>query len=149
MDRGESVNLIVVSLLVALANPQDPNWMADYGQALQTAREVRKPLLVVLDKTPHEHLRPVSHRTVAPLLKPYVLCRIDISTPYGQKVANAFRATSFPHTAVIDNTGATVLARRQGPLTESAWTTLLTTYQAGRRPLAAPSLMSVPQQCFT
>ncbi|MBW3597753.1 MAG: hypothetical protein KY475_10815 [Planctomycetes bacterium] len=145
------MNLILVSIVATLAAPQGPQWMDNYGQALQTARAARKPLLVVLDTAPpsDERVRSAAHRAADPLLRPYVLCRIDVSTPYGKKMAAAFQAKSFPYTAVIDNTGSVILARRQGVLTEAAWNNLLITYQSGQRRSVSPPMISFPQQCFT
>jgi hypothetical protein len=145
------MNLVLVSLLATLAAPGQ-DWMTDYGQALEAARAARKPLLIVLDNsTPaEENAKPVAHRGVTPLLASYVLCRIDVSTPYGEKVAAAFHAQSFPQTAVIDNRGSVILARRQGTMTEADWTALLTTYETGRRrTISPPAMMSMPQPCFT
>jgi hypothetical protein len=145
------MNAILLSLLATLADPQAGNWMDNYGEALETARTARKPLLVVLDvsTSADESLRPVAHRSVAPLLKSYVLCRVDVSTPYGEKVAAAFEAKSFPYVAVIDNRGSKILARRQGELSQSEWSTLLTNYQAGVRRVVSSPIISMPQQCFT
>jgi hypothetical protein len=151
------MNLILVSLLATLsASPQGSAWMDDYGQALQAARAARQPLLVVIDdhSASDERLRHISHRTEStqsePLLKPYILCRVDVSTPYGKKVADAFRATAFPYTAIIDNTASFVLARRSGAMTPADWSTLLVAHQTGQRPvIAPPPMMWQGAQCFS
>jgi hypothetical protein len=145
------MKVILLSLLATLADPQGPRWMDDYGAALEAARAARQPLLVVLDDSApsDETLRPVSNRGVAPLLKPFVLCRIDVSTPYGQQVAAAFRAKSFPNFAVIDKTGSRILARHQGELSESDWTTLLTAHETDLLRSLSPPMIGIPQQCFT
>jgi hypothetical protein len=144
------MNLMLAAVLATLGGSPEPQWIPDYGEALQVARAARRPLLVVLDHAPpSDKMRPASHRAVAPLLESYVLCRVEVSTPYGKKVADAFRATVFPYAAVIDNTGSRILARRQGELTEASWTTLLTRRQSSRPPVVSSPVFSMPQPCFT
>src|SRR5688572_28686639 len=96
------------------ASPQAPAWKASYGKALQATKENDQPLLVVLDRPNSENARVepklLSEGSVesesADQLKKYQLCHVDVTSDYGKKVAKAFRATSFPHVAIIDKTGS-------------------------------------------
>ena len=54
----------------------------------------------------------------AKLLGAYELCHVDVSTEYGKQVAKAFGATQFPHTAIIDRTGAVVLFKKPGQIAD-------------------------------
>ena len=106
---------LAVSLLTS--TPQPLQWQADYGKALAATRSGDQPLLVVLDKpgTTDKQLDPtlLSQGTIEgqdfELLRPYHLCHVDASTDYGQEVAKAFKADSFPYTAIIDKTGSVVI----------------------------------------
>src|ERR687892_389208 len=99
------LSVTTTTLLLALAAaPNPPQWMNDYGAALRQARAEARPLLVVLEAPAVETnvSTPVSYAaTEAELLGHYKLCRIDVRTPYGKSVAAAFKATAFPHTAII------------------------------------------------
>ncbi len=70
------------------------------------------------------------------MLGNYELCHVDVSTEYGQQVAKAFGATQFPHTAIIDRTGAVVLFKKPGQIAETEWTAALTRYQSGEQTTA-------------
>ena len=70
----------------------------------------------------------------AELLKSYRLCRVDVSTEYGKKVAEAFGATQFPHTAIIDKTGASVLFKKSGQIAGDQWQSTLTKFEKGVQP---------------
>lgn len=130
--------LMSLAALTAAATPSgDAAWEADYGQALEQTREDNRPLLVVLDDPTDE-----SRRLDESLLDPtsgalplggYDLCRVDVSTEYGKRVAEVFRATSFPHVAIIDKTGSVILTRMSGPITETSWKATLARYESGVR----------------
>jgi hypothetical protein len=151
------MNVFLLSLAATLAANAQPEWLDDYGGALHAARTHQRPLLIVLeDSTARVPSRHVSHRPDAqhiPLLEPYVRCRIDVSTPYGRKVADAFRATSFPMTVVIDKTASTIIARKQGFQSAGDWTNFLTNYRTGQapafRPVTTYPAHSSPASCFT
>lgn len=120
----------------------DAEWQANYGKALKATRSDQRPLLVVLDIPANpqasldEELLAVEGEQ-AELLEAYELCHVDVSTDYGKKVAAAFGATQFPHTAIIDRTGAKVIFKKPGQMAPSEWTATLAKYQTGERSLAA------------
>ena len=145
---------VVVSLLAALpeaATPTvAPEWESDYGKALQATRADDRPLLVVLDypsdaassDAQAANTHQVAYRgqedaePAADQLKPYHLCRIDVSTEYGKKVAEVFGVTSFPYTAIIDKSGSVIIYAKNGTLTADQWQNTLLTHKAGERPEA-------------
>jgi hypothetical protein len=130
---------LAVSLLTS--TPQPLEWQNDYGKALAATRSGDQPLLIVLDKpgTTENRLDPtlLSQGTIEgqdfELLRPYHLCHVDASTDYGQEVAKAFKADSFPFTAIIDKTGSVVLFSKAGQMAGDDWQQMLKSFQKGER----------------
>jgi hypothetical protein len=138
--------LATTSLAISalLAAPQQPQWESSYGKALEATREADEPLLIVLDKpnTKDARLSPEllseekAEGSDLALLKPYQLCHVDVTTSYGKKVAKAFHATSFPHVAIIDKTGSTVIFSKTGKIQAEEWQRILTQNKTGDKSLA-------------
>ena len=136
-------NLAAATLAVGLlaATPQSPEWESSYGKALEATRAGNSPLLVVLDKprSADARLEPQllgensAGGKQAELLRPYELCHVDVTTEYGRKVADAFRAKNFPHVAIIDKTGSLVLFRKSGKMDAAEWERALTQHKRGER----------------
>ncbi len=136
-----TASLAISSLLAA---PQQPQWESSYGKALEATRATDEPLLVVLDKPNSKDAR-LSPELLKEgkaasaqnaLLKPYQLCHVDVSTGYGKKVAKAFNAKSFPHVAIIDKTGSTVIFSKAGKIQADEWQRILTKNKSGDKSLA-------------
>ncbi len=131
---------MAIGLLAAA--PKAPQWEASYGKALEETRSGQDPLLVVLDKPNSEQARIepalLSEETASSdntkLLRPYRLCHVDVTTDYGQKVANAFHAKDFPHVAIIDKTGSVVIFHKSGQIKQAEWEKILSSYKSGERP---------------
>jgi hypothetical protein len=130
---------LAVSLLTSTPQPLD--WQNDYGEALAATRSGEQPLLVVLDKPASTDNR-LDPTLLSPgkiegagfeLLRPYHLCHVDASTEYGQEVAKAFKADSFPYVAIIDKTGSVVIFSKAGQIASDEWQQALKTYQNGER----------------
>jgi hypothetical protein len=66
-------------------------------------------------------------------LKPYQLCRVDVTSDYGQRVVKAFGATTLPHVSIIDKTGAVVLFKHRGQMSSESWKSTLEKYSSGER----------------
>lgn len=139
MIRYLTAVVIAVSLLAAgsqAATPSASQWQADYGKALSATRKDDRPLLIVLD-VPNDPQSAVEAKRLqadgqqAKLLGAYQLCHVDVSTEYGKRVAQAFRAKKFPFTAIIDKTGSTVLYKKLGQLSNEEWQATLAKYQKG------------------
>lgn len=130
-------NLTTVVAALALSSaPQAPHWEADYGKALEQTRLDSRPLLIVLDNPAEEgkQLAPaLTGKDQAELLAAYDLCRVNVTTEYGKKVAEAFKAKQFPYVAIIDKSGAVILHKQSGVVSSEAWEATLTKYKAGER----------------
>jgi hypothetical protein len=135
------VHYLAVAALAASSlavTPAKVQWQADYGKALAATRSDQRPLLVVLDN-PADPKATVEAKLLAAegehgqVLKSYRLCRVDISTEYGKKVAEAFGAKQFPHTAIIDKTGSTVLFKKPGQMAGEEWQTTLAKFEKGEQ----------------
>jgi hypothetical protein len=133
-----------LALGALLAAPQQPRWESSYGKALEASRAADAPLLVVLDKPNSKDAR-LSPELLNgknkeagdnAVLEPYQLCHVDVTTPYGKKVAKAFNATTFPQVSIIDKTGKTVIFTKAGTIKPTEWKQLLTRFKTGDRSLA-------------
>jgi hypothetical protein len=130
---------MLLSLVAALPAdaPAETAWEADYGQALAQTREVEQPLLVVLDVPSDEaqRLNPelLDVANGAFPLDSYELCRVDVSTEYGKRVAKSFKVTEFPHVAIIDKSGSVILHRIKGEVTTDQWKSTLARHAEGLR----------------
>jgi len=133
------------------AAPQGQQWHTVYSQALTAARADRKPLLVVLHDphTARDSLQQISYSQMeaSPLLQHYHLCRIDVSTAYGKRVARVFGARSFPYTVITDRDVEKIIFRRAGGFTDAQWTETLADYRRGTRPLSMATF-STPATSF-
>ncbi len=134
---------MAIGLLAAA--PKAPHWEASYGKALQETRDGQDPLLVVLDKPNSKEARIepalLSEEKAgdsSKLLRPYRLCHVDVTTDYGQKVAEAFHAKNFPHVAIIDKTGSMVIFHKSGKIQPAEWQQILTSHKSGERPASHP-----------
>lgn len=121
--------LVATSLLVLTAGASGVDWIDDYGTALEAARAADRPLLVLLEHS--DAAVKAAETSEADLLQNYVVCRVDVSTTYGKRVATAFKASLFPHTAVIDKKGKRILYRKSGDFTQDDWKQMLTTFKDG------------------
>ena len=151
MRRSIGVGLVGTLLMAATAMGGSPEWLNDYGTALEQTKATGKPLLIVLEDAsePARQLT-VSHTTDAQrdeLLSHYQLCRVNVSTAYGQAVAKAFQATQFPYTVVIDKTGSYQIFKKTGAFATSEWASTLTRYQEGTLQ-AEPALLQYPSRSF-
>ena len=136
---------LAIGLLAAA--PKAPQWETSYGKALEETRSGQDPLLVVLDKPNSKEARIepalLSEEKAtgdnSKLLKPYRLCHVDVTTNYGQKVAEAFHAKEFPHVAIIDKTGSMVIFHKTGKIKTAEWQEILTSHKTGERPSTTSS----------
>jgi hypothetical protein len=133
---------LAISVLASAPGPVE--WQADYGKALAETRSDGQPLLVVLDKPQSDDARieptllgeGAAEGQKAEHLNEYNLCHVDVTTDYGQKVAKAFKAESFPHTAIIDKAGSVIIFAKSGKIDGSEWNTVLAKHKDGVRPAA-------------
>ena len=110
----------------------DTQWLNDYGIALQAARLAQRPLLVVLEKPDDAEQRLDvidGSGQLSELLESYELCRVDVTTEYGQKVAASYGATQFPYSVITDISCRNILFRKQGKLSVEMWEQTLDTFK--------------------
>jgi hypothetical protein len=113
--------------------PTGADWSESYHDALAAARKAQRPMLVVLED-PAEPERRVEQAACTPSLKRtrllgrYQLCRVDITTPTGKKVAEAFGAEQFPHTAITDAGCKKIVFRKTGRFKSRDWWTMLASH---------------------
>jgi hypothetical protein len=138
-------------MLCLAASSTGATWHEDYTSALSAARADRKPLLVVMHnpQRPQQQLEQASHVTgeATTLLENYHVCRIDVSTENGKRVASVFRATSFPYTVITDREAKKIIYRKGGAFTDSQWTETLADYRRGSKPVAMAAFR-VPASSF-
>ncbi len=130
--------MVVTAMLVLMAGPavaaDQTEILSDYGQALNQTRSTgKKPLLVILENEGSEKkVEQVSHNDSlglsSNLLDDYTVCRVDVGSEYGQAVAKSFKATSFPHTVVIDRHGKYQVFKKTGEFTSPEWNSMLVKY---------------------
>jgi hypothetical protein len=133
------VHYLAAAVLAASSfavTPEKATWQADYGQALTATKNDQRPLLVVLDsqadpKTAVESKLLAPEGEKAQVLKAYHVCRVDVASDYGKKVAQAFGAKQFPYTAIIDKTGSKVLFQKPGQMAAQDFHATLAKFQKG------------------
>lgn len=151
-----------VGAIAAMAAATPPTgWFDNYSAAWHRAQQEHKPLLVVLEERSADSGQgaAVAHVSVdrgavsagaatAELLKKYVLCHIDTTTPYGQRMVRAFKADGVPFVSIIDATGKLQVFRKAGLMSDQEWEVALATYQDGR-PHPASSSQPSARLCRT
>jgi hypothetical protein len=132
----EFLAMTVIAFSSLGVSTDSADWQSDYGKALEASRTGEKPLLIVLDDPSNpaaaaDQLEAEGKQEE--LLGAYECCHVDVSTEYGKKVADAFKAKEFPFAAIIDKTGSVVLHKTAGKVTDKEWQDTLATYQNGER----------------
>lgn len=118
-------------------------WSDHYANAKQGAAQEQRPLLVVLENanepsgTLSEQL--TSDDGAVELMKQYKLCRMDVNSEYGKRVAAAFGAKQFPFTAITDKSAHFVTYRKEGTMTADQWAQALESHRQGELPAASPA----------
>jgi hypothetical protein len=147
----------VVAMGALLGNaPVEKNWNKNYSAALEAARTAQRPLLVLIEDASQESGQQASLCTsesaeIGDLLAVYEVCRVDVNTQYGAKVAAAYRATQFPYTAISDSGCEQIVFRGAGQYSETTWQTMLGEYQdssADRVVARKPTLPRPTQELF-
>lgn len=134
----ESLAMAVIAISTLGVSADSVDWQSDYGKALEASRTGARPLLIVLDDPSDPAAAAEEDQLVAEgeqeeLLGAYECCHVDVSTEYGKKVADAFKAKEFPFAAIIDKTGSVVLCKKTGKVSDEEWQETLATYQSGEK----------------
>ncbi len=131
----------LLAVMATVTATGDLEWSSHYAQAKSAAATAQKPLLVVLEN-PSEPKRRFDEEKLASkeehqkLLKNFELCRVDVTTPYGKRVAEALGATELPYTAITDKTAKYITYRGAGQVSAENWTKTLNERKNGERILA-------------
>ena len=128
----------MVSASLAVTAKGDLEWSHDYGKAKAAAAASQRPLLVVLEDPADDDARFDDQMFVAKdsnlkLIRQFELCRVDVKTAYGKRVAKAFGVTKLPYTAITDKTAKYITFRGAGPMSTEQWTKTLETRKRGDR----------------
>ncbi len=134
-----AASALLVFSFVEVTTPPSTTWLDDYGTALQVARLARRPLLVVLENPhePSERLGGIaSDDELAHLLSNFELCRVDVTTNYGRKVAESFRVSTLPYIAITDERCKSVVFRGAGKFGSQIWEKTLSQYSGASSQVA-------------
>lgn len=130
------VMVLMVAGVTGNGSESDLEWATHYGQARKSAQQVQRPLLIVLED-PEKPTAKFNDGKLASgegqkeLLENFTLCRVDVSTPYGKKVKEAFRADKLPYTAITDKSAQYITFRGGGAMKPSDWTAALSKHKEG------------------
>ncbi len=138
VEMVEFLAMTVIAISTFGVSADAVDWQSDYGKALKASRADARPLLIVLDDPSDPQAAAAEDQLAAEgeqeeLLSAYECCHVDVSTKYGKKVADAFKAEKFPFAAIIDKTGSFVLCKKTGKVSDAEWQETLATYQNGER----------------
>lgn len=122
--------------------------LTNYSDALKEAKQEGRPLLVMLVKgSSDSNLTKFADLTKSEkdgkVVSVYKVCSVDVDTEYGQKVAKAFKAQSFPHTVIIDKTASVQIFKKTGTMSYDEFRSVLVENQSGRRRLFARARRAV------
>lgn len=132
MNLLSNVGVVAALSFFGTAPSADTQWLNDYGIAIQAARLAQRPLLVVLEKPDDAEQRldfVDGSGQIGELLENYELCRVDVTTEYGQKVAASYGATQFPYSVITDTSCRNILFRGRGKFSLEMWERTLETYK--------------------
>lgn len=129
---------------LAVSTTTELDWSDHYANAKTQAAAEHRPLLVVLENSADpagrfDQSALVDEGREVELLKHYRLCRMDINTPYGKRVAEAFGAKQFPFTAITDNSAQYITFRSAGAMSAENWAQTLEQRKKGE-------IMNSPQR---
>ena len=131
------MNILAGALVISMSlgvSPAEVDWGSHYGNALREARQGNRPMIIVLEHSEASlaNARQLRAKTNQTLLNQFVLCRVDVSTEYGEQVAAAFHVNKFPYTVVTDKQAQRVVYRRVGKISSRDWVATLTRIRDGQ-----------------
>ena len=127
---------VLATVNLAVSTTGDLDWSDHYANAKSQAAAEQRPLLVVLENPgdpsgKFEQAQLALGGENAELLKNYRLCRMDVTTEYGRRVADAFGAKTFPFTAITDKSAKFVNFRSGGTMSGDRWAQALEQWKQG------------------
>ena len=121
---------------LAVTATSELEWSNHYANAKVQAASEHRPLLVVLEDSANPQGR-FDERSLASrdsqveLLQHYRLCRMDVTTDYGKRVASAFGAKQFPFTAITDKSAQYITFQVNGAMSAEQWEQTLASRREG------------------
>lgn len=116
--------------VVGNANNSPLRWHDHYGTAKSVAQQTRRPMVVVIEN-PRVETEKLDVQGIAAQdrrkmqTEKFELCRVNVNTVYGKKVAEAFGVSTFPHTVVTDELSKKIVFRKSGQMDPGDWTLAL------------------------
>lgn len=148
---------LAIAVSLTTSTPIDKKWEPDYGTALHKAQAEQRPLIVVLEN-PNNPAQSASKEALEDshgrpeLLDKFELCRVDVTTKVGKKVADAFGAKEFPYTAITDEKCRKIVHREVGRPAPGKWIAMISSRVPRLRfrssPIIDNSLFS-QESCFS
>ena len=140
---------LTLAALVAITPDLKPEFgdishFTSYTTAHAVARELDKPLLVILNPPAGSEREPIliedvrKTRQRRELLENYVVAVLDTSTPHGQVCYDLFKRPELPRVVVIDRDQKYQIFKTSEELYGQLWTTILEKYQDGEFLTAQP-----------
>jgi hypothetical protein len=139
---------LVVSTSSNVATHRNLEWSDHYANAKVQAAAQQRPLLVVLENSgdPAGRFNPdqlAADEAQAELLGHFQLCRMDVTTDYGKRVAAAFGASKFPFTAITDKSARYITFQAAGAMSPEQWKETLNSRKDGYLVTTQPAVQRV------
>jgi hypothetical protein len=121
--------LLLLSLTAGvLAVPARPSmnaldWTSDYDAAVEAARAAGLPLLIVLEdgRQAASPLFSLNSPAALRVLSRYRLCRLNVKSELGRRIATGYNATQFPYTLITDADCERIVFRGAGSFSQGSW----------------------------
>jgi hypothetical protein len=146
-----NTSILTVVLAGALLAGQNgtPTWQNSYAAAQGMGTEQQKPVLVVFGSGANGWTKVVRGSEASPevpqLMKQYVCCYVDMTTPEGMKLAKSFEMTG-AGLVISDRSGVYQAYWHQGDMSNQEMVRCLTTYADPSMVLQATAVsVSVPE----
>ncbi len=129
--------------------PMPDAWTCNYPAAVASARQMKLPLLVVLEDCCEKNNRlfQIESPEGMEALRRFCVCRLNVNTPEGKRIADAYRATEFPYTLITDVGCKNIVFRGVGNFSQESWRTTLALHAgpgaSGPEGAASPSTPAV------
>lgn len=114
--------LVLTISIVLVASSYGSDWTEDYSEALSNARCEGRPMLVVLENQEKAVQRAGSiFHVERELLTQFEICRVDVASEYGKKVAEQFSPSELPYTVITDSDCKQIVFRGVGERSINQW----------------------------
>ena len=121
-----SIVCITASVVTNSSDNGVLKWKNHYSSVKKVAQAAKRPMLLVLENptskggTIDDSKLTEKEREILTKGK-FELCRVDVNTDYGKRVAAAFGARVFPYTVVTDHSSKRIVFRKPGQMSGQDW----------------------------